>query len=62
MAKLQDKNKNLLVFTMSVLCIKNWLHARLHGSVNEFKISKCDASESAEKYFLGPATVLALFQ
>ena len=39
MAKLQNKGKNLLVFTLSVLSIKNWLHASLHGSVKEFNIS-----------------------
>ena len=37
--KSQDKGKNPLVFIMGVLCIKNWLHASLHGFVEEFKIS-----------------------
>jgi len=37
--KSQDKGKKPLVFIMSVLCIKNWLHAPLHGFVEEFERS-----------------------
>ena len=37
--KSQDEGKNLLVFIMSVLCIKNWLHAPLHGFVEQFERS-----------------------
>ena len=49
--KSQDKGKNPVVFIMSVLCIKNWLHAPLHGFVEELKISQRDPSKGAEKYF-----------
>ena len=49
--KSQDKGKKPLVFIMSVLCIKNWLHAPLHGFVEEIKKSQRDPSEGAEQYF-----------